>query len=132
MNAAPSVQPFKKLKVCLKAGPGAEDRPNALPRPELTFIFGIGTAGLTPFECLLNHRRPGDEIEFRVPGSGTGLFFGHLAASVGSVGAGDDEASFRVRIVAVETPAPREVIKAMADMASRGHGAGCGCGCGCG
>jgi hypothetical protein len=39
---------------------------------------------------------------------------------------------FNVRIVGVETPQPREIIKAMAEMAGHGHGAECDCGCGCG
>jgi 3-oxoacyl-[acyl-carrier-protein] synthase III len=29
------------------------------------------------------------------------------------------------RIVAIETPAPREVVKAMAELTAHGHGAGC-------
>ena len=132
MTAVPSVQPLKRLKLELKAGPTSEGLPNAPPAPELAFIFGIGTAGLTPFECLLNRHPAGDEIEFRVPAPETAVFFGHLAPLVGPLGADGDEAHFSVRIVAVETPAPREVIKAMAEMASHGHGTGCDCGCGCG
>jgi len=129
MNTVPSVQPLQRLKLRLKAGPTAASRPNALPALELAFIFGIGTAGLTPFECLLNRHLAGDEIEFRAPGPAAAVFFGHLAPLVGPLDG--DETFFSVRIVAVETPAPREVIKAMAEMASHDHGTGCGCGCGC-
>ena len=132
MNTVPSVQPLKRLKLGLRAGPTAEGLPNAPPTLELGFIFGIGTAGLTPFECLLNHRLAGDEIEVRVPGPEAAVFFGHLAPLVGSPGVDGDEVHFSVRILAVEAPAPREVIKAMAEMASHGHGTGCDCGCGCG
>ena len=102
-----------------------------LPDPELTFIFGIGSAGLTPFECLLNQRTETDAIAFRVAGPDACLFFGHLAAPIGRLASTLPEIYFRVSIVGIETPPPREIIKAMADLASHDHGAGCGCGCGC-
>jgi hypothetical protein len=102
-----------------------------LPDPELTFIFGIGSAGLTPFECLLNQRTENDAIAFRVAGSDACLFFGHVAAPIGRLTSALPEVYFRVSIVGIETPPPREIIKAMADQASHDHGAGCGCGGGC-
>jgi hypothetical protein len=132
MNTVPSVQPLQKIGLRLKAGATAEDLPTALPHIDLTFIFGIGTAGLTPFECLLHHRLPGDEIEFRVAGSEAGPFFGHVAPFVAPLCADRYEVHFNARILAIETPAPREIIKAMAEMTSHGHGSGCDCGCGCG
>lgn len=132
MNTVPTVQLFKKVRLRLQAGATAEDMRIALPHPELSFIFGIGTGGLTPLECLLNHHAAGDEIGFRVAGSEAVLFFGHVAPFAGPLFTGREEVYFNVRILAIEAPAPRDVIKAMAEMTSHGHGTGCDCGCGCG
>jgi hypothetical protein len=102
-----------------------------LPVAEVAFIFGIGSGGLTPLEGLLNGREQAETIAFRVAGSEASLFFGHVAPPLGRLAEGRDEVYFTVGIVAVETPQPREVIKAMADLTAHGHEAGCDCGCGC-
>jgi hypothetical protein len=103
-----------------------------LPDAEVVFIFGIGSDGLTPLECLLNGRKEAETIAFRVAGSEAGLFFGHVAPALGRLAEGREEVYFNASILAVETPQPRDVIKAMAEMAGHGHGSGCDCGCGCG
>jgi hypothetical protein len=125
-----NVQPLKRIRVALKAGWTDAEMDIPLPDAEIAFIFGIGSGGLTPFECLLNDRLENGTIAFRVAGSEAGLFFGHVAPGLARRFESGNEVHFTARIVAVETPPPREVIKAMADMA--GHGAGCDCGCGCG
>ncbi len=127
-----NVQPLKRIRVALKAGSTAAEMDIPLPAAEVAFIFGIGSGGLTPFECLLNHRAANEAIAFRVAGSHVGLFFGHLAPALGRRLEGADEVHFTASIVGIETPQPREIIKAMADMAAHGHAAGCDCGCGCG
>jgi hypothetical protein len=37
----------------------------------------------------------------------------------------------RVKITRIETPAARDIVKAMAELSAHG-GSGCDCGCGCG
>jgi hypothetical protein len=127
-----SVQPLRKITVMFRAGTTAAAMDMALPAHEIAFIFGIGSGGLTPLECLLNGRSEGEMISFRVAGSEGGVFFGHVAPSFGRLLEDREEVYFTVRILGVETPPPRDVIRAMADLAARDHGTGCDCGCGCG
>lgn len=124
------VQPLKKIKVWLQAGATDAVMDISLPSPEIDFIFGIGTGGLTPFECLLAGRRENESISGRVAGAEAVLFFGHVAPALGRLFESRAAVCFNARILAVETPPPREVIKAMADLAAHDHAAGCGCGCG--
>lgn len=130
MSQRPCVQPLKKIKVRLQAGATDAAMDIHLPSPEIDFIFGIGSDGLTPFECLLADRRETESISGRVAGAEAGLFFGHVAPALGRLFETREAVFFNACIVAVETPPPREVIKAMADLAARGHEAGCDCGCG--
>lgn len=130
MSQRPCVQPLKKIKVRLQAGATDAAMDIHLPSPEIDFIFGIGSGGLTPFECLLADRRETESISGRVAGAEAGLFFGHVAPALGRLFETREAVYFNACIVAVETPPPREVIKAMADLAARGHEAGCDCGCG--
>ena len=74
----PNVEPLQKISVTLRAGAAPGDMNLPLPRPELTFICGIGTGGMTPFEYLLAGRGPGDEICFRVTRPDMEHFFEHL------------------------------------------------------
>ncbi len=103
-----------------------------LPCPEIDFVFGIGSGGLTPFECLLADRRETESISGRVAGPEAGLFFGHVAPALGRLFETREAVYFNARILGIETPPPRDVIKAMADVAAHGHEGGCDCGCGCG
>jgi hypothetical protein len=102
-----------------------------LPSPDIDFIFGIGSGGWTPFERLLSDRRETESFSGHVAGAEAGLFFGHVAPALGRLFETRETVFFKACILAVETPPPREVIKAMADAAAHGHEGGCDCGCGC-
>lgn len=135
MSEERCVQPLKRIRLALKAGATAGDMGGSLPSAEIDYIFGIGSGGLTPFECLLNGRAESEAIAFSVAASEAGIFFGHFFPALpgtasGRLFDGRDEVHFDVRIMAVETPPPREIIKAMADLTAHGHGCDCGCGCG--
>lgn len=131
MSQRPCVQPLKKVKVRLQAGATDAVMDIPLPSPEIDFIFGIGSGGLTPFECLLSDRRVTESFSGHVAGAEASLFFGHVAPALGRLFETRETVFFNACIVAVETPPPREVIKAMADVAAHGHAVGCDCGCGC-
>ena len=135
MNTDRSVQPLRRIRLAVKAGTTAAATGIPLPSDEIAFIFGIGSGGMTPFECLLNDRAENETIAFSVPVLDADRFFGHLLPGVLGPACdrrfeGRDLLYFNVRVIAVETPQPREIIKAMADMAAHGHGCDCGCGCG--
>jgi hypothetical protein len=100
---------------------------------DFTLIHGLGAEGLTPFEQLLEGKRPGDRIE-QVVNRNTGQqFFGHHWWDVYAI--------LNTRLQPVSVPLvfavaairqvePREIVKQLARIG--GHG-GCGgsCGCGC-
>jgi hypothetical protein len=130
LEETPLVEPLRRVRLAVEAGAAATD-----PSPvcaEAAFIYGIGPAGLLPFECLLAGKREGDTISFQVTKAGAPDFFGHLAELFPASFDPRGEAFFRTRVLRVESPEPREVVKAIAELTARGHGGGCDCGCGCG
>lgn len=129
MEETSQVAPLKQVILAVEAGAAA-----AVPSSvssEVAFIYGIGSVGLLPFECLLAGKREGDTISFQVAKDGAEDFFGHLADLFFAFFDQRGEAFFRTRVIRVETPEPREVIKAIAEITAHGHGGGCDCGCGC-
>jgi hypothetical protein len=126
------VEPFKKIALGFRAGSEADAMNPEPPGSDFTFVYGIGTDGLTPFEYLLAGKRERDDISFRVTRSEAAHFFGHILPAAAAFFANQDDVFFRVKIARIQTAEPREVIRAMADMTSHGHGSGCDCGCGCG
>jgi hypothetical protein len=128
----PNVEPLQKISVLIRAGaaPGAMNLP--LPHPELTFIFGIGTGGMTPFEYLLAGRAPGDEICFRVRRPDMEHFFEHLALAFSAPFKDRNEVHFQVGLTGIEPADPREIVRTMAELTAHAGPGGCDCGCGCG
>jgi hypothetical protein len=123
------VEPLRRVRAKVEFGPAETDPPDGC--SELTFIYGIGPAGVSPFECHLTGKQENDTISFRLRKTEAELFFNHLAAWFQPLFGGSPEARFRVRLTAIETPEPREVVKAIAEATVHGHGDGCDCGCGC-
>lgn len=120
------VAPLTKVSLSLAAG-SAADRMDLTPDPlPLTFVYGIGKEGLTPFEYELSEATAGGSVSFSVPRHQLDSFFEHVFLPLPAL----DHAEtihFNVRIERVSPPSSREVIKAMAEAAE-----GCSCGCGCG
>ncbi|MFO7709816.1 MAG: hypothetical protein R6V84_16750 [Desulfobacterales bacterium] len=122
------VEPLKKVTVRILADRGPESAGTALAPSELTFIYGIGRDGITPFESLLAGRRVGDAIDLHVMTPEATAFFEHLAPLLRAAFEGRDAVSLNVRITGIDDAEGREVVKAMAEMASRAE-SDCGCGC---
>jgi hypothetical protein len=97
----------------------------------VTFIYGIGTTGMPPFECLLAGKGEGDKVTFRVAKTEANDFFGHLTPPFAALFDRHGDVFCQARVVRIETPEARDVVKAMAEMAAGGHGSRCDCGCGC-
>ena len=97
--------------------------------PEIEFIFGLGTEGMTPFEYELADRTEGESAMFHLKKEYFNRFFEHLNPPLLDLFDGRDDVYLKVNIESVRPAENREVVKAMADMAAHG-GAGCGCGCG--
>ncbi|WP_373501198.1 hypothetical protein [Desulfococcus sp.] len=120
------VAPMTKVALTLEAG-RSPDRMDLTPAPRpLTFVYGIGKSGITPFEYELSETSPGARVSFSVAREHFDAFFEHLCPFPPPEDP-DGTVHFNVRVDQVSAPSGREVIRAMADMA-----AGCSCGCGCG
>jgi hypothetical protein len=94
------------------------------------FIFGVGTEGITLFEKALFAKRPGDEIVLELKPHLLDEMLGHLKKSIQDLLPQEMPAFLKVRVVSVDTPDQRELIRAIADGAAF-DGCDCGCGCGC-
>lgn len=130
MEETPRVTPLKQVRLAVESAAMATGP--ATVSSEVAFIYGIGVRGVPPFECLLADKQEGDAISFQVAKTEAADFFGHLAVRFLVFFGPAAEAFFRARIIRIETPEPREVVKAIAELTGHGHGGGCDCGCGCG
>ena len=111
---------------------------NGSPREpvRLSFIYGIGRDGLSPFECCLEGRGLGDHVELTVKGSEVAESFGGLFPLVRGFVDGlirPEVMKFNIEILGIEEVDNREVVAALASTAagcgSGGSGDSCDCGC---
>ena len=126
MNKIKSLQ---KIKLSIKAGTSHDDMDMAPKNPKIEFIFGIGPAGLTPFEYELAGRAAGDCVSLHLKRENFQSFFEHISTYVIDLFNRKNDVYLEVHIDTVSPAGDREVVKAMAGMAAHGK-AGCDCGCG--
>lgn len=125
---------MKKITLSLLAG-SAPDTYSLTPSAvSLEFIYGAGSAGVTPLEIALAEMKVGDCTEVKLATMELEPFWGNLFVPFRqAVGLHILPAILYLRIglEACSEPSPREVVHYMAQ--SLHHG-GCGCGgdCGCG
>jgi len=98
--------------------------------PGLKFIFGIGSEGMTAFECELADKAEGEEVLLHLKKEAFHNFFEHLNPPLMDLFDGRDDVYLKVKIVAVAVAENREIVKAMAEKTAHG-GVGCDCCCGC-
>ncbi len=120
---------LKKVTLRLEAGTTANDMNLSLPACEFEFIFGIGPSGMCPFEYQLVNKATGEEISMPLKKQETQRMFEHLHLPIMSLFEKHDLLYLKIQILKIEQPDNKEVIKALADMASHDHDCGCGCGC---
>jgi hypothetical protein len=82
-------------------------------------IYGIGMQGLSPFEFALAGKRAGDILNLHLRGEEIPTFFQHLFIPQLAILEGMNTFYLRVRVVDVSEPDEREIIKEMAEAASR-------------
>ena len=124
------VDNLKKITISVQAGTSQNTMDLTPKFPEIEFIFGLGPAGMTPFEYELANRSEGQHTLLHLKKKDFYSFFEHLNPPLTDLFDGREDVYLKVHIDAVKPAQNREVIKAMADMAAHG-GAGCDCGCGC-
>lgn len=100
------------------------------PEPiKFDFIFGLGTAGLTPFEYELSDKCQGDELILQLRAEDIPQIFEHLGIVLPVLPDSASSYHLKIRIDSISKASASEVVKAMAELAGCG-GHDCGCGCG--
>ena len=127
-----SIQQLKKVHLSLLAESEPSDRSSSSP-VSFSFLYGIASAGICPFESALYDKCPGDTLHFTVSEAEAPEFFSHLLGPLQRALAlhkMPERFTLQVEVSSVADADNREVVKALA--MSVGHG-GCGgsCDCGC-
>jgi hypothetical protein len=123
------VENLKKVKLSMQAGTSTERMdltPTAL---EYEFIFGIGPAGMCPFEYQLVNKNEGDIVLLHIKEEEIHPFKGHLKLPFLDLLDENNSIYVKAKIVKIEQPDSKEVVKALAESTS--HAGDCDCGCGC-
>jgi hypothetical protein len=122
---------MQKISLNLIAG-SEPDSFSFTPSPvAMDFIFGAGSAGLTPFEVALNGVQVGEKISLRLTAKEMVSYLGHQHASLcQKLGLllFPETLFLEVELSAISEPSAREVVQYLAKATSHG---GCGCGDGC-
>lgn len=91
------------------------------------FIYGIGSAGITPFEKALYGKLAGDRVRLDLTAGALCDYMGHLKLPLSKPSGILAPVSLEVTVVDVVRAQDQEVVKAMA---AGGSCSDCGCGCG--
>jgi len=124
--ASPMVDNLKKITLTIEAGTSA-NKMDITDRPQsMTFVYGLGTTGLTPLEYALADKSTGDVVLVDIRPGELARTFGHLQPPFETKLDVTAEVHLRVRVDKIKPAESREIISAMAAAAE------CGCDCGCG
>jgi hypothetical protein len=97
---------------------------------QVALIFGVGSAGITPFERMLFDKKAGERFALPVEAGAEGVLFGHLLCTFTQALRMVPPYTMHVTVLSVEEAPAQEVVRAMAQL-SEGCDGTCGCGCGC-
>ena len=119
-ESAEKVSPFKKITLDLEAGRRPESMDLSPGPSPFEFIFGLGTEGLTPFECELADMGEGESVIIFVKPGEFPEAFQHL--QIPPLGITDEVESFylKVNIQKIVQADQRDVVGALADLANCG------------
>ena len=123
------VEHLKKITLSFEAGTSPENMDLGSGSSKVEFIFGLGPAGMAPFEYELVNKVEGDEILIHLKRENTPVFFEHLHLPLNNLFKDRHELYLNIKIQKIDPADNREVVKAMANMTAHGHGCDCGCGC---
>ncbi len=128
-----AIMPMKKVKINILAG-SEEISFNFTPKPiSFSFIYGVHSDGLTPFEVAFEGREKGDTLKLTVASADARGFFAgfyHQLTTQLAMTIVPKNIYLEMEILEVSDPANLEIVKALADSISHG-GCGGSCGCGC-
>ena len=115
-----TVGPLKRVTVAFK------NREEAEAFDSVSFIFGIGKNGLTPFERRLEGQPAGSGFEMVLDKTTLQQWFDHLKPALPDFSGMAGSFTLEVSVEEIAPATGREVVRAMAAQVE-----GCGCGCGC-
>lgn len=126
----PVIDNLKKVTLSVTAGTSPQTS-DIIDQPQtFSFIFGLGTDGLTPFEYAMTGKTSGDEISLQLRSADLNRIFRHINPPFMRDVVGHAEIFLTALIEVVEPAESREVIRTLAAMAECESGCDCGCGCG--
>ncbi|KJS29313.1 MAG: hypothetical protein VR64_21000 [Desulfatitalea sp. BRH_c12] len=124
------VGPLDKVHLLINAVPPPGNEITTDMDAQVALIFGVGSAGITPFERLLLDKKAGDRFALPVEAGAESVFFGHLLCTFTQALGMVPPYTIHVSVQSVEEAPAQEVVRAMAQ-SSNGCGGTCGCGCSC-
>jgi hypothetical protein len=126
MSELPTVAPLTKVTLKLAVSSDAPTSGASRSDVDFSFIYGIGTQGLSGLEMDLMGKHPGDRMHFHVSKAQMDDFFEHLCQPLLKALETNPPFDLDLTIQEVSPVSERELIKAMAQTGGDG---GCGCGC---
>jgi hypothetical protein len=109
---------LKKITLSVEAG-ATTDSMDLIPESsQFEFIFGLGTAGLTPLELELADKREGDEVRFHINRKEISKVFQHLIPPPLNIPEHLDSFYLKLQVIRVIPADQKEVIKALAEIAN--------------
>ena len=129
-TAQPIIDNLKKITLQITAGT-SEKKFDIIEHPQVfTFIYGLGPAGLTPFEYALAGKAKGDRVCLHIKSEEIDRIFLHIHLPFIHEFRNQKDCFMMADITAIEGATSREVVQAMAAMAECESHCDCGCGCG--
>jgi hypothetical protein len=114
------IKPLDKIHLLVEAGNGP-DLMNRTEKPQdFQFIFGLGTAGLTPFEYQIADKKQGEIITIEIKIDEMNEIFQHLSPLPVKIPDQEETLFLKIKILEIKKAEPKEVIKAMAEIAACG------------
>lgn len=111
---------LKKVRLLIQAGTSLQSGDLTSGAADMTFVFGVGSSGLTPFEAQLADRPSGDQLDLQLPADGLHAFFGHIFPPFNRLVEPHGTIFLHVQIDEITQAEPREVVKALAEVANCG------------
>jgi len=119
------VEPLKRVVIGVSGGTKAKGKQTFGPHRTVSFIFGLGSEGLTPFEMTIEGKRPGEVVVLDLDNEDKLQFFGHvLLWFMPDQGVLDSEV-LRVVVKELKDVPQREIIRELAEITEFGHGCSC-------
>jgi hypothetical protein len=119
-EAKAGIGPLKKVVFLLEAGRESDLLDFTSGPIRCAMIYGLGLSGLSPLESALSGKQEGDVCILRLRRNDLSDFFQHISIPPLEIPETVESFTLKVTVAEVSLPDPREVIKAMADMANCG------------